>query len=400
MSDDTKSSVLSKLFDLFKLKLHCDCLGPRDEDDPTTSKIMGNGMQERSTEATWIPRQDIGPEKDLVDKNYMESLLQGLKDTYIEGPVDTDAIQIKKKKHVKSASPRWNVQLSQMLSQAVNLYGSNVDLIHAFFPGFKKEFIVRKVKKCLKALDRKMGWKPSEDEKLFRLIQSDNIEISTVLREFPDRNLAAVVERAALLKSQQAEGQINGQQIRGGDGNGVISREEEYDFSRMLTRTNSDEYSTSDNLGLTSEADDADFGFNPTEAGFSFTFEHDIQYGAMNTEQTSPKNEQTCASMMEDTSLAPIRLSGLEFDRRDKPSLNIYGNQIDYLFPESNHSFGDLVEERALRADVSATNSLLDLTVQRRQSLELEENSPTAVIRIHQVKQQCSNSFADEYLNI
>lgn len=402
MVDNKESNVLNKLFDLFRLKLHCDCLGSRDEQDPRLSKGTGNGIQNRSTEATWNPRPDLGPEKDIVDKNYMDSLLQGLKDTYIEGPVDSDAIQIKKKKNLKSASPRWNNQLSQMLSQAVNLYGSNIELIHAFFPGFKKEFITRKVKKCLKALSKKMAWTHEEDEKLLKLVHSDNIDISTVLKEFPARNLSAVIERAAFLKNRKDTGLSNGQETGAHTGT-AGSVEEEYDFSRMLTGTNSDDFSISGDNGLASEADEADFAFNPAEAGFSFTFDHDLHYGTMDLEHTNHLAVKVDASaMVEDLPITFKRLPNLERvrDNDGKSPLNIYASQIDYLFPEKGCSFGELVDERALRVERSITDSLLDLTVSNRQHHNMEENSPTAAIRVGQLNQHGSSSFAEDYLNI
>lgn len=382
----------SSIWNTFLRKLGCDCFcGDRDT-APEATMQTSTVMERRST-ATTDRGKEEAPIQDIVDKSYMANLLQGLKDSYSEHPSQVDVNHIQKKKRMVNNTPRWNGVLNQMLVQAVNLYGHSLDLIHAFFPGFEREFIERKVKKAAKTLNRKVAWTEEEDKKLLRFASDESTELSSVIIHFPGKSLSAIIQRASFLTKVY----LHGHQLDGhGEniGNEVGHAEDEYDFNKVITGTNCEEFSISTDYpdpGYDSEAIDHDYSFNALEAGFCFTFEPDVN---QNFEiDPSPRNLNAHKASTETVQLQ--RRYQLEFDR-DASIPETMENPINYLFPQARKSFAELLEQRATSEDKSPVESFLDFNKESmREGLDSGQNSPTLANRAAKLKTASHGSIDD-----
>jgi hypothetical protein len=384
------NNLLNKLFGIFNWRIQCgECCGSRTQGDPEFDKRMPAGTGVRSTAAS-EKLKDLEPQPgNVIDKNYMENLLQGLKETYNDNPATGDCIQIQKKKNQKQAAPRWNSILEQMLIQAVNLYGTDIELLHAFFPGFKKEFIERKVKKAAKLLQRKAKWTKEEDAKLLAFINSEGTDLATIMFQLPDKRLEAIIERGHFLKA-------NPQQPTEVKMDNELQEEDEYDLNKLLTGNTSEEYSLSNEV-LESETLENEFSFNPFEAGFSFNFEPERRGNYLEFDPT-PKNNNNLNSLnLFNSNAKNHNEASIEGGYKDG-FLGVYENQINRMFPSKKQSFNDLLEDRSLKDQRSATDNFLDFNrdLQRSRNFDSGQNSPSLVARVRPQKIE-ENPFEEHF---
>lgn len=80
------------------------------------------------------------------------------------------------------------------------MYGTDIGLIHAFFPGFGKPFLERKLKK-IDRISKKSTWNSEEDLKLISLLYHNEGSFQTIATQFTGRTLQGLVERFNDLKA-------------------------------------------------------------------------------------------------------------------------------------------------------------------------------------------------------
>lgn len=399
------NNLLNRLFNVFNWQIKCECCGSRKEGDPEMSlKPASSGANvARSTATSELDRGSEATPLVNIDKNYMENLLQGLKETYNENPATPDPSAIQKKKNTKSTNPRWNSVLEQILMQAVNLYGSDIDLLHAFFPGFKREFIERKVKKATNTLQKKKRWSKEDDARLLALINADVTDLATIMGKFPEKSLEAILQRGRLLKDsskQAGEDELIVNELN-------PEEEEDYDFNKIVTGNTSEDYSLSDTMGLESENQDIDIGldFNPIEAGFSFNFEPDKRIQNIEFDQT-PRNQNNLTGgltgglgFFNQSSKNPFE-ANLDSSNpyKDHPFSDIYEQQINKIFPSKKQSFNEMLEEKSFKGEKSAVENFLDFNKDlQRSRTDSAQNSPTTILRVRPFPHENGPSFGDDF---
>lgn len=396
------SNLLSKLFGLFNWKIECGCCASRNSSDPAMdSKVQPPGRSTATSEKHGAAVDTVAKDdySSQINQNYIDSLLQGLKESYNDNPVTSDSIQIQKKKARRPQTPRWNSLLERMLIQAVNLYGANVDLLHAFFPGFKRELIERKSRKAAKLLQKKCKWTPEEDLKLDNLIKGEVADMATITFQFPEKSLDAILERAQFLKSN---GGVPPQPVShsAAQSSQLESEltEDEYDFNRLLTNNSSEVYSGSaENANPADQETGDDLFFDPQQVGLNFNFE-DMETPNHPIFDITPRiGGNHTATSIQTYGGGFMGLSNSlrnPFDPNPENSsrdmfLEAYEQPISRMFPAATKrsSFAEMMEERSLKGDRSATENFLDLNKDlRRAQDDSGPNSPSAMLNIRTIR--------------
>ena len=192
-------NMLQRLFNVFNWEVACECCGTRMDEQNFQEEQPNNGGQPqiqnhgRST-ATSERQKHLKLGVHKLDEGYLKKLLEEFSALQRK-----NTAPIKKKKDKQSATPKWNNQLEEMLKQAVGMYGTNLDLIHAFFPGFGKQFLERKLKK-IDRIAKQNPWTPEDDQKLVSVLYFNDSSFQVAAGQFTGRTLQSLVERFDHLK--------------------------------------------------------------------------------------------------------------------------------------------------------------------------------------------------------
>ena len=161
-----KNNFLSSILSLLNCEIVCECCGSRYESQniPKSSpsnKIENTPITTMTNKMTQIGEpaiNEVSPAGDLTNLSFYNSLES------TNASKNNSSIK-KRKKGSAAGAPRWNRNYNMILRKYVEQYGSDVELVQAFFPGFQKDFLQKKIKKE-QALKEKTGLQDVEYQKL------------------------------------------------------------------------------------------------------------------------------------------------------------------------------------------------------------------------------------------
>lgn len=398
-------NFISRIFSIFNWDVQCQCCGERDQANNFDQNNAVEGTQQpengRSTATSERSKQFMqGVHK--LDEDYLKTLLEGFGSC---GNCPTGPIR--KKKDQKKTTPKWNQQLETMFKQSVAMYGCNINLLHAFFPGFGKDFLDRRIKKLQRA-SKKKQWTDEEDQKLANSLVKTGGNFQAVAPQFLGVTLETLKERTEILKNKGFFNQYMQQQQRN-QTKKLSSIAEMSQEGGMATESNNANQQNLD-MSLNNESQrkhNFDSATNmgsftnlgiDKNSGFNFTFDPDLDMG-------TPRNMELFRhSNNEIGQDKPIAFSGgssiFEHPKQGGgfSSFNdAYDQQISQIFGSGIQEEGGMQEET--NNQNQGFNAFLDLNNSDAfGGNDSQAGSPCTNMRIRPMDQMDNNSFSQKML--
>ena len=127
-------------------------------------------------------------------------ILNALSEKYYSIPVEELHSSVQSRYKSPESAPKWNTLLDQLLVQAVSLYGTSTSFIHSLFPGFKRQFVQRKIKRAKRLLSKSYIWTPKEDSILKNIFKSQHkTDLQAILSQLQNKSIQSILARVSSL---------------------------------------------------------------------------------------------------------------------------------------------------------------------------------------------------------
>ena len=161
-----KNNFLSNILSLLNCEIVCECCGSRYESSNIPKSSLANKIENSPINAKTNKMPQIGGPaiNEVSSAGDVTNLSFYYSFESTNASKNNSSIK-KRKKSSAAGAPRWNRNYNMILRKYVEQYGTDVEQVQAFFPGFGKDFLQKKIKKE-QAMKEKTGLQDLEYHKL------------------------------------------------------------------------------------------------------------------------------------------------------------------------------------------------------------------------------------------